>query len=140
MRLLVGLVLASLSVTAYSLVRHEVDWPWILLGRIWRYEHIDEIVQVLLEDLAIAILFVRLAGALGGRWATVTVACLFAAGHIPAMVSQGATWVELGGLLRDAGLGVAVILVLQRSRDVVWFWCIHFCLDVTQFAIVSGVG
>ena len=100
----------------------------------------DKMVQVFLEDLTIAILFVRLAGAIGSRWATVVVACLFALGHVPVMVSQGATWSELGGLLRDAGLGVAVIVVLQRSRDVAWFWCIHFCLDMTQFAKVSGVG
>jgi hypothetical protein len=40
----------------------------------------------------------------------------------------------------DAGLGFMVILALQRSRDVVWFWSIHFCLDMTQFVKVSGVG
>jgi hypothetical protein len=140
MRLLVGLVLATLAVATYSLLRAEADAPWVMLGRIWRYEHFDEMVQVFLEDLTIAILFVRLAGALGSRWSTAIVALLFAAGHIPAMVSGGATWLEVGGLLRDVGLGVAVILVLQRSRDVVWFWCIHFCLDMTQFARVSGVG
>jgi hypothetical protein len=140
MRLLVGLVLASLAVSAYSFLRVGVDTPWVLLGRIWRYEHFDNAAQVLLEDLTIAILFVRLAGAIGSRWATVVVACLFAAGHIPVMLSQSATWHELVGLLRDAGLGVAVILVLQRSRDVAWFWCIHFCLDMTQFGRVSGVG
>jgi hypothetical protein len=138
-RLLVGFILASLAVTAYSLLRAEASAPWDLLGRIWRYEHVDEMTQVFLEDLAIAILFVRLAAAIGIRWATVVVACLFAVGHVPAMVSQGATWSELGGLLGDAGLGVAVITVLQRSRDVAWFWCIHFCLDMTQFAKVSGV-
>lgn len=139
-RLLVGLVLASLAVTVYSLLRAGSDAPWILLSRIWRYEHLDEMVQVFLEDVTIAILFVRLAGAVGSRWATVVVACLFAAGHIPAMVAQGATWLEAAGLLRDVGLGVAVILVLQRSRDVVWFWCLHFCLDMTQFGRVSGAG
>ncbi|HSJ16415.1 MAG TPA: CPBP family glutamic-type intramembrane protease [Longimicrobiales bacterium] len=133
-------MLASLAVATYSLLRAEADAPGVLLGRIWRYEHVDEMVQVFLEDLTIAILFVRLAAALGSGWATVIVAVLFAAGHIPTMVSQGATWLELGGLLGDVGLGVAVILVLQRSRDVVWFWCIHFCLDMTQFARVSGVG
>ena len=138
-RVLVGLLLASLAVTTYSLLRDGADAPWIVFGRIWRYEHLDEMVQVFLEDVAIAILFVRLAGAIGGRWATVVVACLFAAAHIPAMVSQGETWFELGGLLRDTGLGVAVILVLQRSRDVAWFWCVHFCLDMTQFARISGV-
>ena len=135
-----GVVLASLAVAAYSLLRDGADAPWVLFGRIWRYEHLDEMVQVFLEDLTIAILFVRMAGAIGNRWATVVVACLFAAGHVPAMVSEGVTWLELTGLLRDAGLGVAVILVLQRSRDVVWFWCIHFCLDMTQFSSVSGVG
>ena len=140
MRLLVGLGLALLSVTAYALLRTGADAPWILWSRIWRYEHFDTMVQVFLEDLTTAILFVRLAGAIGSRWATVIVACLFAAGHIPAMVSQGATWVELGGLLRDAGLGIAVIFVLKRSRDVAWFWCIHFCLDMLQFPRVSGVG
>jgi hypothetical protein len=139
-RLLVGIVLASVAVIVYSIVREGVDAPWIIIGRIWRYENIDKMVQVFLEDLAIAILFVRLAGAIGSRWATVVVACLFAVGHIPVMVSQGVTWLELLGLLRDAGLGIAVISVLQRSRDVVWFWCIHFCLDMTQFERISGVG
>jgi hypothetical protein len=140
-RLLVGLGLASLAVTAYSLLRAGSDEPWVLLGRIWRYQHLDEMTQVFLEDLTIAVLFVRLAAAVGSRWATVVVACLFAVGHVPAMLSQGgATWSELGALLLDAGLGVAVILVLQRSRDVVWFWCLHFCLDMTQFARISGAG
>lgn len=140
LRLGVGLVLATLALTAYSLLREGADPPWILIARIWRYENVDKMMQVFLEDLTIAIVFVRLAGAIGGRWATVVVACLFAAGHVPVMIAQGASVIELAGLLRDAGLGVAVILVLQRSRDVLWFWCIHFCLDMTQFARVSGVG
>ena len=54
-------------------------------------------VQVFLEDLTIAILFVRLASAIGSRWATVIVAVLFAAGHIPAIVSQGDVVVRAGG-------------------------------------------
>lgn len=139
-RLVVGIVLATLAVTAYSLLRKGAEAPWVMIGRIWRYEHIDNMVQVFLEDLTIAILFVRLAAAIGKRWATVVVACLFAAGHIPVMISNGVTWFEAAGLLRDAALGVAVILVLQRSRDVVWFWCIHYCLDMTQFAKIGGGG
>jgi hypothetical protein len=138
-RLLVGIALASLALTAYSFFRQGAAGPWTLLGRIWRYEHVGEMVQVFLEDVTIAILFVRLAAAIGSRWATLVVACLFAAAHVPVMLSQGATWSEIAGLLRDAGLGVAVVLVLQRSRDVVWFWCIHVCLDLTQFPNISGV-
>jgi hypothetical protein len=139
-RLLVGAALAAMAVAAYSLLRDGTDAPWVLFGRIWQYEHIDEMMQVFLEDLAVAILFVRLAGAIGNRWATGVVACLFAAGHVPALVSQGVSPLELLELLRDVGLGVVVILVLQRSRDVLWFWCIHFCLDMTQFNRISGIG
>lgn len=139
-RLLVGVVLASVAVTAYSFAREGASRPWTILGRIARYEQLDESVQVLLEDVVIAILFVRLAAAIGKPRAVVLVACLFAAGHIPAMLAEGASWPEALGLLRDAGLGVFVILVLQRSSDVLWFWPIHFCLDMTQYARVSGAG
>lgn len=138
-RLLVGLLLACVAVTVYALLRQGAGAPWVLLGRIWSFEHVDELVQVFLEDVAIAILFVRLSGAIGPRWSAAIVACLFAAAHIPGMLSQGANWLELGALVRDAGLGVAVILVLRRACDVLWFWPIHFCLDMTQFARVSGV-
>lgn len=137
-RILVGVLLATVAVLAYSLVREGSAPPWTMVSRIWRYENLDEMVQVFLEDVAIAILFVRVAAVIGSRWATVLVACLFAAGHIPAIVSQVAGWQEVAGLVRDAGLGVAMIVVLQRSRDVVWFWCIHFCLDMTQFGRISG--
>jgi hypothetical protein len=139
-RLLAGLVLAAMAVTTYSLLRDGADAPWVILGRIWRYDNVDKMVQVFLEDLTIAILFVRLASSIGSRWAVVIVAGLFAAGHIPAMLSGGANLSELSGLMRDAGLGIAVIFVLQRSRDILWFWCLHFCLDMTQFARISGIG
>lgn len=139
-RLLVGLLLAALAVTVYSVLREGADSPWTIFGRIWHVQHLDTMVQVFLEDLTIAILFVRLASAIGRRRATVIVACLFAAGHIPVMVAQGVSLAEMAGLLRDAGLGIAVILVLQRSRDIVWLWCVHFCLDMTQFAGIIGVG
>ena len=139
-RVVTGLVLAAAAVTAYSLLRAGASRPWVIEGRIWRYDHLDELVQVLLEDLAIAILFVRIAAAIGGGRATLLVAVLFAAGHVPAMISAGATWPELAGLARDVGLGVAAVLALRRARDVVWFWPIHFCLDLLQFPAVTGAG
>ncbi len=67
-------------------------------------------------------------------------AVLFAAGHVPVLVSGGASVAELLHLVLDAALAVGVILVLQRSRDIVWFWCLHFCLDMTQFIRMGGGG
>ncbi len=37
LRLVVGLVLAILAVTTYSLLKAGADTPWVMLGRIWRY-------------------------------------------------------------------------------------------------------
>jgi hypothetical protein len=90
-------------------------------------------VQVLLEDLAIAILFVRLAAAAGPRKAILGVALLFAAAHIPAMVAQGVAASELVGLVRDFGLGLIVLGTAWRSADIMWLWPVHFALDMTQF-------
>ena len=90
-------------------------------------------VQVLLEDLAIAILFVRLAAAIGHRKAIVGVALLFAAAHIPAMMSGGADATQLLGLVRDFVLGLIVLGTAWRSADVAWLWPVHFALDMTQF-------
>jgi hypothetical protein len=139
-RLLVGAVLATLAVCAYALLREGADAPWLVLARIPRYGHLDEAVQVLGEDLAIAVLFVRFAAAVGPRQAVVLVAALFAAGHVPALLATGATVGDLLALLRDVVLGLFTLLVLMRSRDVLWFWCLHLALDLTQFARVSGVG
>ncbi len=138
-RLGAGALLALLALGTYTLLRRDADPVYRVAGRILRYDNLDKAVQVFMEDLTIAVLFVRLAAAVGTRQAVALVALLFAAGHIPAMVSGGATWLELAGLLRDVALGVAVVGVLQRSRDIVWFWCVHFVMDMSQFpAIVFG--
>jgi hypothetical protein len=106
-------------------------------ARIFRYANLDEAVQVLLEDLVIAVLYVRIAAAMGQARAVVLVAVLFAAGHIPTMLAQGASVTELASLFLDTGLGVAVIMTLQRSRDILWFWVVHFSMDMLQFAAIT---
>jgi len=65
------------------------------------------------------------------------VATLFAAGHIPAFISTGTPWNELGSLILDAVLGIAVLSAVQRSEDIWWFWCVHYAMDMMQFYAVS---
>jgi len=139
-RLLVGSVLSITAVSVYSTSRVGADEPWFVFSRVWDVGNFDKMVQVFLEDLTIAIMFVRLVKALDRKWAIVIVAVLFSAGHIPAMLSGGATLADLGSLLIDAGLGVAVISVLSRSGDILWFWFVHFSLDMVQFDAINGIG
>jgi hypothetical protein len=133
LRLAAGLGLAILAGSVYLLLRADTIGLADVAARIVRYRHFDEATQVLLEDITIAFLFVRLVAAIGPRWPVVVVAALFAVGHIPALIAGGATAGELALLLRDAALGVGIIVVLQRSRDILWFWPVHFVLDMTQF-------
>lgn len=132
-RIAAGAGLAILALGVYTLIRAEADTLPTVLGRVLRYGHLDEAVQVFLEDITIAILFVRFSAAIGPVKATGLVALLFAAGHIPAMLAGGADWMQVALLTRDVLLGVAIITVLQRSRDVVWFWFVHFAMDMSQF-------
>lgn len=135
-RLGIGVALAALALVAYSLVRGGAAAPWEIAGRIVAYNNLDLLAQVFFEDVVIAILFVRLAAAIGGGRAVGVVAALFAVGHVPAMLGGGAGFVELIALLRDVGLGVVAISVLRRARDIIWFWPVHFTMDMTQFSSV----
>ncbi len=138
-RIAAGAGLAILALGVYTLVRADADSLPTVLTRVVRYGHLDEAVQVFLEDVTIAILFVRFAAAIGPVKATGLVALLFAAGHIPAMLAGGADWTQIALLVRDVLLGVALITVLHRSRDIVWFWFLHFAMDMSQFrAVIFG--
>jgi len=132
-RLLAGLGFATIAIACYLLIGGSDRG----FGEVWvdvfSLSHLPHAVQILCEDIAIALLFVRLQAALGPRIPIVLVAVLFSAGHIPAMLAGGAVWVELGGLVLDAALGVGIIAVLRRSADVWWFWCVHFAMDMMQF-------
>jgi hypothetical protein len=129
----IGLGLAWLALFAYALVRPGPGaWPR-LIAEVYAPSHVSYLVQVLLEDVSIAILFVRLRGAVGQRWTLVLVAVLFAAAHVPGMLAGGTDASSLLRLSGDVVLGVLALTLLQRVRDVWWFWMIHFALDMTQF-------
>jgi hypothetical protein len=137
-RLLAGLILAFAAIGGYTLIRSGSGGLFETVSRVVQFQNLDEAVQVLMEDLAIGIFLYRLAAALGARRAVVGVAALFALGHIPALISGGATAGELSGLIFDFALGVAVVGVILRSGDILWFWPVHVVMDLMQFSRISG--
>jgi hypothetical protein len=130
-------MLAALAVLAFTLVAPGNN-SWLeVYPCVYSPKNFGLAVEVFCEDVAIAILFVRSRAAIG-LWATIlVVAMLFAAGHIPVMAVTGASLRELAGLVLDAGLGVGVLFIAQRSADVWWFWCVHFAMDMMQFVAVT---
>jgi hypothetical protein len=132
-RLLVGTGLALFAVLAFTLTRAGADGWLAVVRRVYQPGNISFAVQVLCEDVAIAILFVRFQAALGVRLSVLLVALLFAIGHLPTLLAKGAPLAEVLRLPLDAALGVFVLIVVRRSRDVWWFWCVHFAMDMMQF-------
>lgn len=140
LRVGVGVALACFALLLYALVRADVRaWPELVL-QTYQPRHISFLVQVLLEDVAIAVAFVRFRAALGLRRTLLIVATLFAAAHIPGLLASGASPTDLLALGGDVGLGVLALAVLQRARDVWWFWMVHFALDMTQFFQVPAAA
>ena len=137
-RILAGLVLSLIAILVFTSVRSG-SAPWLdVLQQVYHPKNFGNLVQVLCEDVAIAILFVRVRAALGLGRTILAVAVLFAAAHIPALITSGASLGELSGLGLDAGLGVLVLFYLQKSGDVWWFWWVHFAMDMMQFYAVPG--
>jgi hypothetical protein len=133
LRILVGLGLALVSLLAFTLARAgSASWTSVIT-QVYAPGNSLHAVQVLLEDVAIAIVFVRCAAALGARRTIMLVAVLFALAHVPALVQGGANASSLGHLVLDAALTVGILAVLQRSADVWWFWMVHFAMDMSQF-------
>ena len=137
-RLGVGVLLAIAALTAYWLARPGLQNPLRMLIEIVQYRNLDEAVQVFLEDVDITVLLVRLSTLTGTRVAVIAVAALFAAGHIPAMMAAGVPTTELISLVGDFSLGVLLIGAMLRSGDILWFWPIHFTMDLTQFVRITG--
>ena len=137
-----GMLLAALALAAFAASRGGVaHWPVLAGESLDLSAHLDELVQVFLEDLTIAIVVVRLAAASRRQWIPpVAVGVLFAAGHIPAMLSGGKAAEELFSLVLDAGLAIGVIAVVQRSADIWWFWIVHYSLDMTQYVDIAPVN
>lgn len=126
-RIGIGLAIAQVALLTCALVRGSG------VPNVYSPGNLSYLVQVLLEDVSIAVLFARLSSAISPRGALVLVAVLFAGAHVPGMIAAGVTAAGLLPLAGDALLGVLVLSVLQRSRDVWWFWMVHFALDMTQF-------
>jgi hypothetical protein len=141
-RLAIGLVLAVAALVAFALTRSGCDLPWLVVGRVFAARNAPIAVQVLLEDVSIAIVLVRLGAATRRpRLSAVGVAALFAAAHLPAMLSGGGVGVaDVASLSLDFALAAGALLVVQRSSDVAWFWLVHTAMDLTQFSRITGVA
>lgn len=132
-RVLAGIILSLIASLVFTSMRSGSP-PWSdVIGDVYHPRNLGSLVQVLCEDIAIAILFVRIRAAIGLTRTIVVVAVLFAAAHVPAMLSAGVGVNEIAGLVADAGLGIVVLYFLQRSGDVWWFWWVHFVMDMMQF-------
>lgn len=130
--ILLGLLLGLIGVLLFILLKGtENILPEII--EIYNPKNLPKLIQVFAEDFAIAVCLYRLVGLIGPRWATITVALLFAAGHIPAMLTNGASLNNFSSLGLDAILGIIVFRSLYFTKNFLWFWMIHYALDMTQY-------
>ncbi len=132
-RLVIGLVITICSLLVYWLIRKNAPSFESLLTNTYHPKNISHLVQIFMEDITIALIFVRLSAWIGNKRTIAIVAILFAAGHIPSLLTSGFAVNELGSLFLDAFIGVLVLSAVSKSRDVWWFFILHFALDMSQF-------
>ena len=137
MRLLIGLALALCSIITFLLIRQPQTPLRDVLWNVYNLKNVGYAVQIFFEDVAIAMLFVRLQSAIGEKWflaIVLSVAFLFSASHYPLHLSDGLSFLAATReVIINAVLVSAVIYVVQRSQDILWFWSIHFAMDMMQF-------
>ena len=132
LKVLTGLGLSIVAILIYSLIGSDRSFIAILSDT-YTFKNFPHLIQVLFEDILIAMLFIRLKKATSLKVALISVAVLFAAGHIPAMISKGFLLEEFYGLFLDTGLGFFLIYTVNKTKDILWFWMVHFAMDMMQF-------
>lgn len=126
-----GVVLGVLAVSLYHVLRGELLSIDNTLRAALSPEALSNFVPVFLEGVAIAFLFVRLRWAFGHIPSLVVPALLFAASHVPGSIADGESWAKIVAFfLFNSALTVALLYVIQRSQDVIWFGIIHYLMDV----------
>ena len=133
LRISIGLVIALSSLFIYWLTRENAAGYVSILSNTYHPKNVSHLVQVFMEDLTIALVFVRLSAWIGRKWTIGIVALLFAAGHIPSLISSGASTVEISSLFIDTFIAIVILSAVSKSKDVWWFFMVHFALDMSQY-------
>ncbi len=135
-RLIIGLLLGIMAAGIFVLLSHRRD-VFSVFADVYHPKNIHHAIQVFLEDFAIALLLSRLLVAMGPRRfiiAVLIVSFLFSFGHLPAALEQGQTLLSaMVQALLDMAVVFGIAFFLQKSRDILWFWPIHFAMDMMQF-------
>ncbi|HKI79489.1 MAG TPA: CPBP family glutamic-type intramembrane protease [Ignavibacteriaceae bacterium] len=132
-RLIVGILLANISLFFYWITRTDANNFFVMIIEIFRYQNLSHFVQVFMEDITIALIFVRLSSWIKLKWTLVIVSALFAAGHIPNLLANDVTLLQLSYLLVDTIIAILILSAVSKSRDIWWFVIVHFVMDMTQY-------
>jgi hypothetical protein len=136
MRLLLGLALSLVALVSFVLLSDKKSL-WEVLRNVYHVQNTHHAVQIFFEDFAIALLLSRLSAALTAKyfgWAILVVAILFPLGHLPGNLDAGIPLLQaLASLSIDAALVFTVGIALYKSKDFLWFFPIHFAMDMMQF-------
>lgn len=132
-RIFIGLIIALISLFIYWLIRKNAAGYVSILSNTYNPKNISHLVQVFMEDITIALVFVRLSAWIGREWAIGIVALLFAAGHIPSLLSSGASTIEISSLFIDTFIAIVILSAVSKSKDIWWFFMVHFALDMAQY-------
>ena len=133
----VGIALALCAIIVFLLIRKPEPSFFDIIAGVYHPKNLGYAVQVFLQDCSVAMLLVRFKAAVGKKWflwVIIVVAFLFSASHYPLKMTQGLSFITATREILIDGLLVSGILyVIQRSQDILWFWCIHFAMDMMQF-------
>lgn len=135
-RLLVGLVLSLVSVIVFTMLTGKRTLTAVL-SDVYNVKNLHFAAQIFFEDLLIAMLLASFNLAIGRRGTAIgviAVSFMFAYGHLPSRLDDGVVLTTaLFDLTLDAMLGIGICIAIMRSKDFLWFWPIHFAMDMMQF-------
>ena len=132
-RLAIGCAVAAIATFVFLTVRPDAARLSTMPARLLASPNAAHAAQILGEDFAMGLILASAVRHVGPKAAVIAAGSLFAAGHIPTMVAQGAPLADFPALAADAGLAAGMMALVLRLRDLWPIWPVHVAMDLMQF-------
>ena len=134
-KLAVGAIIGWFSVFVFLALRGQLSLFPLVASQAFVMRSFVNFLPVFLEGIALAFAVVRLRWVFGSRVAVIAPSLLFALAHVPGSLESGTGLAAIAAFfVFNTTLVAIMLLVIMKSKDVIWLGLVHYLMDVASGA------
>ncbi len=130
-KLAAGAIIGWLTVFIFLALRGQLSLFPRVVSQAFMLQSVVNFLPVFLEGVVLAFAVVRLRWVFGRRIAAIAPSLIFALAHVPGSLESGTGLAAIAAFfVFNTILVAAILLVITKSKDVIWLGLVHYVMDV----------